>query len=230
MTDQAFHIVFALFPNLTQLDFTGPHQVLTRMPGARISLASAQGGSVKTEGGMEFASLQKLADIEACDMICVPGGYGVTDAMADPEFIGQVTRLAKGARFVTSVCNGSLALGACGLLKGRRAACHWAWRDMLGVFGAIADEGRVVRDGHIITGGGVTAGIDFALTVVAEVAGADAAQAIQLVLEYAPAPPFNSGRPDLAPAHILAQVQANLDKIMPARRAAVLAVAEAMKA
>jgi transcriptional regulator GlxA family with amidase domain len=101
---------------------------------------------------------------------------------------------------------------------------------MLGVFGAIADEGRVVRDGHIITGGGVTAGIDFALTVVAEVAGADAAQAIQLVLEYAPAPPFNSGRPDLAPAHILAQVQANLDKSMPARRAAVLAVAEAMKA
>ena len=230
MTDQSFHIVFALFPNLTQLDFTGPHQVFSRMPGAKISLASAAGGAVRTDGGIEFSSLHPLADIEACDMICVPGGYGVTEAMADPEFIRQVTRLAKGARFVTSVCNGSLALGACGLLKGRRAACHWAWRDMPGAFGAIADEGRVGRDGHIITGGGVTAGIDFALTVVAEVPGADAPQAIQLVLEYAPSPPFNAGRPDLAPAHILAQVQANLDKSMPARRAAVLAIAEAMNA
>jgi cyclohexyl-isocyanide hydratase len=229
MTAVPFHIVFALFPNLTQLDFTGPHQVFSRMPGAKISVASAAGGEVALEGGIVFSKLQKLADIEACDLICVPGGYGITDAMSDPEFLDQVTRLAKGARYITSVCTGSLALAACGLLDGKRAACHWAWRDMLSPFGAIADPARVVRDGQIITGGGVTAGIDLALTVVAEVAGEEVAQGVQLVLEYAPAPPFNTGRPDLAPPQVLATVQATLDKVLPVRRAAALAAAQRLR-
>lgn len=229
MTDRPFHIVFALFDNVTQLDFTGPHQVFSRMAGAKITVASAAGGAVAADGGLTFAGTARLADVEGCDLICVPGGYGTTDAMGDPEFIAQVTRLAKGARYVTSVCTGSLALAACGLLKGRRAACHWAWRDMLIPFGVIPDQGRVVRDGNIITGGGVTAGIDFALTVVAEVAGEAAAQAVQLVLEYAPAPPFNAGRPDLAPPQVLAEVQDRLDKVLPVRRAAALAAAERLR-
>ena len=224
MTAVPFHIVFALFPNVTQLDFTGPHQVFSRMPGAKISVASAAGGEIAVEGGIVFAHVQKLADIEACDLICVPGGYGITDAMSDPEFLLQVTRLAKGARYITSVCTGSLALAACGLLDGKRAACHWAWRDMLTPFGAIADRARVVRDGQIIT-----AGIDLALTVVAEVAGEEVAQGVQLVLEYAPAPPFNAGRPDLAPPQVLATVQASLDKVLPVRRAAALAAAQRLK-
>jgi transcriptional regulator GlxA family with amidase domain len=229
MTAQPFHIVFALFDNLTQLDFTGPHQVLSRMPGAVVTVASAAGGNIVSDGGLTFAGTVRLADVADCQMICVPGGYGTTDAMGDPEFLAQVTRLAQGADYITSVCTGSLALAACGLLTGKRAACHWAWRDMLIPFGAIPDTGRVVRDGNVITGGGVTAGIDFALTVVAEVAGDAAAQVIQLTLEYAPAPPFNAGRPDLAPPHILAQVQARLDTLLPPRRAAALAAAERLK-
>src|SRR5919199_1481428 len=130
-----------------------------------------------------FPGLRRLADIPRCDIICVPGGFGTTDnAIADAEFLRGVRRLADGARYVTSVCTGSLVLGAAGLLRGKRAACHWAWRELLEPFGAIPDPGRVVRDGSLITGGGVTAGIDFALTVVAELAGREAAETIQLTL------------------------------------------------
>ena len=142
--------------------------------------------------------------------------------------IAEIRRLATSARYLTSVCTGSLVLGAAGLLQGRRAACHWAWRHLLPLFGAIPDEGRVVRDGNIITGGGVTAGIDFALTVAAELAGEEVAMAIQLGLEYAPAPPFNAGRPELAPAQVLAVVQARMDAAMPTRLAEAKAAAAAM--
>src|SRR3954469_9145224 len=180
MAASPIRIVFALFPGVTQLDFTGPHQVLSRLPGAEVLLASRAGGAIETDG-ITFAGLRRLRDIERCDIICVPGGFGTTDnAIADEEFLRELRRLASGARYVTSVCTGSLALGAAGLLHGKRAACHWAWRDLLAPFGAIADAGRVVRDGNIITGGGVTAGIDFALSVVAELAGPETAQAIQL--------------------------------------------------
>jgi transcriptional regulator GlxA family with amidase domain len=141
--------------------------------------------------------------------------------MADPVFIAQVKRLAGGARYVTSVCTGSLILAAAGLLKGRRAACHWAWRDLLAPLGAIPDPGRVVRDGNIFTGGGVTAGIDFALTLAAEIAGAEFAQGVQLGLEYAPAPPFDSGRPETAPPEVLRQVQARMASAFEGRRSAV---------
>ena len=128
---------------------------------------------------------------------------------------------AAGARYLTSVCTGSLVLGAAGLLKGREAACHWAWRDMLSLFGATPNPDRVVRDGNIITGGGVTAGIDFALTVAAELAGEVFAQGIQLGLEYAPAPPFQAGRPETAPPAVLTAVQANMDRLLPGRLAQV---------
>ena len=199
-------IVFALYPGVTHLDFTGPQQFLSRLPGANTIAASALGEPI-TSDGLTFANLTRLADIPACDVLCVPGGFGCTDAMNDEAFMSEIRRLAAGARYVTSVCTGSLILGAAGLLKGKRAACHWAWRDQLSLFGAIPDPARVVRDGKVFTGGGVTAGIDFALTIAAEIAGEDMAQAIQLAVEYAPAPPFNAGRPETAPAKVLERVQ-----------------------
>jgi transcriptional regulator GlxA family with amidase domain len=218
-------IVFALFPGVTQLDFTGPHIVFSRVPGATVILASAQGGAIETDG-ITFAGLRRLGDVERCDIICVPGGFGVTDnAIADQEFLRELRRLADGARYITSVCTGSLALGAAGLLHGKRAACHWAWRELLPVFGAIPDPGRVVRDGNIVTGGGVTAGIDFALSLVAELAGPETAQAIQLQIEYAPAPPFDAGSPDTAPPAILALVRERNAAMAAQRRGAVEAAA-----
>ncbi len=222
-------IVFPLYPGVTHLDFTGPQQVLCRLPGAVTRLASVAGGSL-TFDGVTFGALERLADIEACDILCVPGGLGTIDAMGDAEFIGEIRRLAAGAAHVTSVCTGSLILGAAGLLRGRRAACHWAWRDLLPLFGAIADPGRVVRDGHVMTGGGVTAGIDFALTLAAEIAGDAFAQALQLSLEYAPAPPFDCGRPEIAPPAVLALVTARLNGDAGARRAAAESAARRLPA
>jgi transcriptional regulator GlxA family with amidase domain len=225
MSDQKLVIVFALFPGVTQLDFTGPHPVFSRLPGATVILASRAGGTVEADG-IAFAGLRRLADISACDVICVPGGGGVTDnAIHDEVFLGELRRLAATARFVTSVCTGSLALGAAGLLRGKRAACHWLWRELLLPFGATPDPGRVVRDGNVITGGGVTAGIDFALSVAAELAGPETAQAIQLQIEYAPAPPFDAGSPETAPSAVLARVRERNEPFAARRREAVEAAA-----
>jgi len=216
---QPFIIVEALFPGLTQLDFTGPHTVFSRLPGVQVIVASAQGGLVSSDGGLTFAGAARLADIPRCDLLFAPGGVAVTEAINDSAYIDEVRRLAAGARYLTSVCTGSLVLGAAGVLRGRRAACHWAWRDMLPLFGAIPDPARVVRDGDILTGGGVTAGIDLALVIAAELAGAETAQAIQLGIEYAPDPPFDAGRPETAPPAVLAAVNQRLSALMPERRA-----------
>ena len=151
---EEFPVVFALFPRVTQLDFTGPYEVFARLPGARCILASAAGGDCEADGGIVFTGVRRLADVERCSLICVPGGFGTVEAMEDQELIAQIRRLAASARYVTSVCTGSLVLGAAGLLKGRRATSHWAWRDALSAFGATPDPGRVVRDGNVITGGG----------------------------------------------------------------------------
>jgi cyclohexyl-isocyanide hydratase len=230
MTAQPTVIVFALFPGVTQLDFTGPHAVFSRLPGAHVLVASRSGDPIEADG-ITFAGLRRLADIPRCDVICVPGGFGATDnAIGDEEFLRELRRLAASARYVTSVCTGSLVLGAAGLLRGRHAACHWAWRDFLTSFGAVPDTARVVRDGNLITGGGVTAGIDFALTVVAELAGAEMAQAIQLGIEYAPAPPFNAGSPEMASLEILARVREHYAAVLPRRRAAVEAAAARLPA
>lgn len=216
MSAKPLHIVFALYPGVTHLDFTGPHQFLSRLPGAHTVVASVQGGEMEADG-LTFAGLTKFEDIEACDLLCIPGGFGTAAAMLDPVFIGHIQRLAEKATWVTSVCTGSLILAAAGLLKGRRAACHWAWRDQLALFGAIPDPARVVHDGRYFTGGGVTAGIDFALTLAAEIAGDDFAQGLQLALEYAPAPPFNAGRPETAPPHVLATIKAFNERAMSVR-------------
>jgi cyclohexyl-isocyanide hydratase len=225
MSDQQPIIVFALFPGVTQLDFTGPHQVFSLLPGATVILASTAGGAIESDG-ITFAGVRRLADVPTCDVLCVPGGRGVTDnAIGDEAFLGELRRLAASARFVTSVCTGSLALGAAGLLRGKRAACHWLWRELLLPFGATPDPGRVVRDGTVITGGGVTSGIDFALSLAAELAGPDTAQAIQLQIEYAPAPPFNAGCPETAPPAILARLRERNAALAPRRRQAVEAAA-----
>jgi cyclohexyl-isocyanide hydratase len=224
MTDQPFRIVFAIYSGMTHLDFTGPHQFLSRTPNSETIVASRDGGEVAADG-LTFAHTVKLSDVAACDLICVPGGAVATQVAQDAVFIGELRRLAAGARYVTSVCTGSLILGAAGLLVGKRAACHWAWRDLLPLFGAIPDEGRVVRDGNLITGGGVTAGIDFALTVLAEIAGEEVAKTIQLGLEYAPAPPFDSGRPELASDVTRARYDAVMSRIMPERLAEAEAAA-----
>jgi cyclohexyl-isocyanide hydratase len=224
MSSAPFRIVFAIYPGMTHLDFTGPHQFLSRMPNSETFVASAAGGTVAADG-LAFADTARLADITACDLICVPGGLFATRVAQDPLFISELKRLAGGSKYITSVCTGSVILGAAGLLKGKRAACHWAWRELLPLFGAIPDAGRVVRDGNVITGGGVTAGIDFALTVLAEVAGDAVAQSIQLGLEYAPAPPFDAGRPETAPAEVLARFNAAMAKRADQRRAEAMAAA-----
>jgi cyclohexyl-isocyanide hydratase len=212
-------IVIPLYPDVTHLDFTGPHQVLSRAPNAKVTVASMGGRDIAADG-LVFTGLADLAMVEGCDLLLVPGGLGATDAMLDEAFMREIRRLGAGAKYLTSVCTGSLILAAAGFLTGKRAATHWAWRELLEPFGAVVDTGRVVRDGDIITGGGVTAGLDFAFTVLAEIAGEAFAQTVQLGLEYAPAPPFDAGRPELAPPQILAAYHRRLGPLVASRRAA----------
>ena len=223
-----FPVVFALYPNITQLDFTGPYEVFARVPGARCILASVAGGTIEAAGGITFAGVRRLKDVESCTLLCVPGGFGTIQALEDRQYLAELSRLARSARYVTSVCTGSLLLAAAGLLTGKRAACHWAWRDSLAAFGAIPDPARVVREGNIITGGGVTAGIDLALTVLGEIAGADYAQTVQLGVEYAPMPPFDSGRPECARPEIIAAARKRVDATRAERDAAVRRAAAAL--
>ncbi len=225
---RTFDIVFALYPRITQLDFTGPFEVLARLPDARCILASVEGGELEADRGLRFAGLQRLADVECCDLLCVPGGFGTVTAIEDIRYLDALRRLGAQARYVTSICTGSLLLAAAGLLRGKRAACHWAWRDQLACFGVTPDPARVVRDGNTFTGGGVTAGIDMALTVMAEVAGRDYAEAVQLAIEYAPAPPFDSGRPELAREPILRAAIERLNALRAQRDAAIRRAAQAL--
>lgn len=219
------HVVFALFPQVTQLDFTGPFEVLQRLPGARLVVASREGGVLRADSGLSFAGLERLSDIQSTDVLCVPGGLGVTDALGDREFLGHVRRLGQTARYVTSVCTGSLILAAVGLLEGKRATCHWAWRPLLAELGVSVEDARVVRDGRVITGAGVTAGIDFALELCAELVGVEEAQRIQLSIEYNPAPPFDAGDPERAPSHVVTGSRERVALQYPARRAALAASA-----
>lgn len=230
MTETPFRIVEAIYPGMTQLDFTGPHTVFSRIPRTETIVASEPGGEITSDGGLVFAGTRRMAEIDRCDLLFFPGGLAATEVANNAAFMAEATRLAKSASYLTSVCTGSIVLAATGLLRGRRAACHWAWREMLTLFGAIPDEARVARDGNIITGGGVTAGIDFALTVAAELAGEQVAQVLQLTLEYAPQPPFESGRPEIAPPEVLADAKTRMDAIWPARFAQAKAAAARLQA
>lgn len=200
-----------LFPRITQLDLTGPWEVLTRIPDSWAHLLWKDKQPVASaSGGLRLVPDTTFAECPQLDVICVPGGPGTAALMEDPEVLDFLRRQAPGARYVTSVCTGALVLGAAGLLKGKRATTHWASHDLLAHFGAIPTAGRVVRDGNTITGGGVTAGIDFGLTLAAEIAGPAAAQAIQLGIEYAPAPPFDAGSPGSAPAEVVSAARQRL--------------------
>lgn len=191
-------IGFLLFPDITQLDLTGPFEVLSMMPGAHMHLVWKDKRPLRAGSGLILQPTDTFAECPQLDVICIPGGAGMNPLLTDEATLDFVRRQAAHARYVTSVCTGALVLGAAGLLQGKRAATHWMLMPFLEAFGAIPVHERVVVDGNIITGGGVTAGIDFGLRVVAEMAGDDVARRIQLGIEYDPRPPFDSGHPRAA--------------------------------
>ncbi len=193
-----FQTGLLLFPNLTQLDMTGPYEVFTKFPDTQIHLLWKTLEPVTAAGGMRLLPSTTFADCPQLDLVCVPGGAGMNPLLNDEEVLDFLRRQASGARYITSVCTGSLVLGAAGLLRGRRATTHWMSLPMLAAFGCEPVAERVVVDGNVITGGGVTAGIDFALTVAGELLGAEAAERIQLGMEYDPHPPFDAGSPERA--------------------------------
>jgi cyclohexyl-isocyanide hydratase len=202
------HIGFLLFPHVTQLDLTGPAQILSRIPGARVHLLWKSREPVMTDVGFSINPTTIFDDCPPLDVLCVPGGFGIRELFGDDETLAFLRRQGEQARYVSSVCNGSLVLGAAGLLDGYRSACHWMWRDYLPRFGAIPVAERIVRDRNRISGGGVTAGIDFALALAAELAGEETAKLLQLNFEYDPQPPFDCGSPQAAGAERVARSRA----------------------
>lgn len=197
------NIVFVLFDNVTQLDFSGPVQFLSRIPGAKIFVTSKEGKAVTTDCSFSILPTNSFAECPQADIICVPGGHGVREAIGDRAIVDFVSQQGAGAKWVTSVCTGAFILGAAGLLQGKRATCHWGYTHLLPLVGATHEPARIVQDGNVVTAGGVTSGIDFALQLIALISGEDIARTIQLALEYDPAPPFSGGTPDTAPAEIL---------------------------
>jgi cyclohexyl-isocyanide hydratase len=220
----AFNIGFVIFPDLTQLDFTAPLQVLARVPQASVHTVAKLDAPIASDCGLRLLPTCTFAGCPDLDLICIPGGFGVVGAMEDRETLDFVRGKGARAKYVTSVCTGAFVLGAAGLLAGRRATTHWAYTDLLPLVGATHEPGRVVRDGNVITAGGVTSGLDFALTVAAELAGEAAAQSIQLSLEYDPAPPFDAGHPERAPAAVRASLDGRYTRSRSAYSAAIAAV------
>ena len=217
-------IGLVLFPKLTQLDLTGPLQVFSSLPGAKVHLIWKRIEPVASDSVMTLMPTITFGDCPQLDVICVPGGIGTDDMVNDTEMLAFLRRQAVGASYITSVCTGSLVLGAAGLLDGYRATTHWSAMDHLGPFGATPAKVRVCVDRNRITGGGVTAGIDFALTLVSILIDRRTAEAIQLRLEYNPAPPFSAGSPDTAPAEVKALLE---DRMAPFRQRRAEAVARA---
>jgi len=207
-----------IFPRLTQLDMTGPYEVLARLPDTSVDLIARTREPVTTDRGMQIVPTTTYAECRPLDVVMVPGGPGQQDLMEDEATLGFLRRQAQSAQFVTSVCTGSLVLAAAGLLKGKRATCHWAAIDNLALMGAIPVRERVVVDGNVVTGAGVASGIDFALTLAAILAGESIAREIQLQMEYDPHPPFRSGSPDVAAPETVEAVKARLAKLGAERR------------
>ncbi len=217
MAMEPISVAFLVYPDVTQLDFTGPAQVLSRLGAAKVDYVWKSMDPVPTDAGFSILPTATFADIGAADILCVPGGIACVDIMEDDAALAWVRQIGGTAAWVTSVCTGSLILGAAGLLEGYRAACHWAWRDHLSLFGAEPVAERVVFDRNRVTGGGVTAGIDFAFALTAAVRGEDHARMIQLALEYDPAPPFDSGSPERAGAPLLAAYGRRMESLAPGR-------------
>jgi cyclohexyl-isocyanide hydratase len=203
-------IGIVVFPKVTQLDFTGPLQVFSGLPGATVHLIWKRIEPVPSDAVLTISPTMSFADCPQLDVICVPGGAGTDDMVNDEEMLQFLRDQAKGAKYVTSVCTGSLVLGAAGLLRGYKATTHWSAMEYLEPYGALPTKTRVCVDRNRFTGGGVTAGIDFALTLVSHLADRATAEAIQLGMEYNPAPPFNSGSPDTAPPDVLGLTQKRL--------------------
>jgi len=202
-----FNVGFVIFPDLTQLDFTGPQQILARLPNSAMHIVAKSAAPVPSDSGLGLIPTHTFDNCPQLDLICVPGGdAGVVHAMGDDQTIEFVRRQSNKAKYVTSVCTGAFILGVAGLLKGRRATTHWAFTELLCLVGATYEKRRVVKDGNVITAGGVTSGIDFGLRVMAEIAGEPVAQAVQLGLEYDPDPPFTFGHPDRVTAAFQASV------------------------
>lgn len=200
-------IGFLLFPQVQQLDLTGPYDVLASLPDVKVHLIWKDLMPITASTGLLLKPTTTFEDCPALDVICVPGGSGVGPLMEDNQTLDFLRAQAANARYITSVCTGALVLGAAGLLKGKRATTHWAYHELLKPLGAIAVKDRVVRDGNLLTGGGITAGIDFALTLAAELFDPATAELVQLQLEYAPAPPFTAGSPETAPASVLEEAR-----------------------
>ena len=215
-------IVFLLFPGITQLDFTAPAQALSRMPGATLVGAAATLDPIMTDSGFAIVPTHDLQRAPQADILCIPGGHGVADALGDAATVDFVARQAAGAEWVTSVCTGAFLLGRAGLLAGKRATTHWGYTHLLPLVGTEPVKARVVEDGHLVTCGGVTSGLDFALTLIARLRGDTVAQAIQLAIEYDPAPPFPGGHPDRAPKSITAGLRAHVYDAAAARMEAAL--------
>lgn len=192
------HIGFLLFPDVTQLDLTGPVQILSRVPGAKIHLLWKTIEPINTDAGFSINPTTTFADSPQLDVLCVPGGIGVVAQIDDAVTKDFLRQQAAQARYVTSVCNGSVLLGAAGLINGYKSTCHWSWIHLLPRFGATPVAARVVRDRNRLSGGGVTSGIDFAFALAAELAGEEVAKLIQLGCEYDPQPPFDCGSPEKA--------------------------------
>jgi cyclohexyl-isocyanide hydratase len=214
-------IGFLIFPDMMPLDMVGPYEVFTKMPDTRLHLVWKSLAPLTVAGGMQMLPSITFSECPPLDLICIPGGSGMNPLLNDSETLEFIRRQARSARYVTSVCTGALVLGAAGLLKGKRAATHWMSRDMLSEFGATPVADRVTIDGNIITGGGVTAGVDFGITVAAELFGPEVAKTIQLAIEYDPAPPFDTGSPERAGAAIVAAARASAAKRQADRQIAV---------
>lgn len=219
-----------LFPDLTHLDLTGPHEVFSRIPNTKLSLVAEAVVPILAERGLAILPDLPLQDSPKFDLVFVPGGTGINAVMENEKILSWLTNQAKSAKYITSVCTGSLALAAAGLLDGFSATTHWLSLDILRLFPGInVKEDRIVRDGNRITGGGVTAGIDFALSVAADLNGANIAQEIQLMLEYDPSPPFNTGHPRSAPREILNSVASSRREAQIKRKEIAVRAIERLK-
>jgi len=207
-----------IFPQMDQIDFTGPFEVLVRMPGARIHVAGTEKGPFKDHMGMILTPEMALADMPEMDLLVMPGGPGQEDLMRDEALLSALRTHWAAGKPVFSVCTGSFLLGAAGLLKGKRATTYWAVLDLLPYFGAQAMQERVVVDGNLISAAGVTAGIDGALKVVSMLRGDRAAETVQLSIQYQPEPGFNAGSPETAPPDVVAQLRKKLGPSMEQRR------------
>ena len=222
-------IGFLVFPQVTQLDLTGPYEVLSMIPNAQMHLVWKSRQPVAASGGLILTPTTTYVECPKLDLVCVPGGSGMNALLTDDSTLDFLRDQAKTARYITSVCTGALVLGAAGLLKGKKAATHWMSMEFLEAFGATPVDQRVVIDGNTITGGGVTAGIDFGLSVAAEVAGEEVARHIQLGIEYDPLPPFPGGHPRSSDPSLVVSARERAKTRQEERRAQVERAASALK-